>query len=208
MRQHQHPALTVLADLRDICAKPLSREALLDQLQAILFGDVVAELLKTGTTEPSSRLEPVGFLRSADAQGNTISVPLPPAQEIKAAMAGSFPGIVNWPGEVAAIWARLYRDRADDALAMAGTLVLDDQRQAALRELDESLQGEAEDVLFAAGAQAPGGTGELFFDATSPAGERDTFGPYFGSEPVAEAQERLATRDYHDFSAPYLWEEA
>jgi hypothetical protein len=209
MPSNLHPALTVLADLRNLCAKPLTREALLDQLQAILYGDVVTELLETGTAEPGFRLEPVGFLRSTDAQRRELSLPLTTAPELKAALAGSFPVAVNWSGEVAAIWARLYRDRADDALEMAALLVSDPQRQAALKELDESLRGEAEEMLFAAGlSRLDPKADEWFFNATSPAGESQVFGPYFGPEQVAAARVHLESREYHDFSEPYCYEEA
>jgi hypothetical protein len=42
----------------------------------------------------------------------------------------------NWPGEVAAIWARLERDRADDAREMARLLTTPDQRDKALAEME------------------------------------------------------------------------
>jgi hypothetical protein len=41
----------------------------------------------------------------------------------------------NWPGEVAAIWARLERDRADDAREMARMLTTQPQRDQALAEM-------------------------------------------------------------------------
>jgi hypothetical protein len=38
-------------------------------------------------------------------------------------------------GEIAAIWARLYEDRIDDATAMAEMLTTEEQRQEALKEM-------------------------------------------------------------------------
>lgn len=38
--------------------------------------------------------------------------------------------------ELAAIWARLYRDRADDALYMAGVILSDEEKQKAIEDFE------------------------------------------------------------------------
>jgi hypothetical protein len=117
--------------------------------------------------------------------------------------AKSAPAAVNWPAEVAVIWARLYRDHADDAMEMTTLLATDEQRQAALKEFDEGELSEMEEAMFSAGIKAV--SRDWYIDATSPGGEPDRFGPYDTPEETNKARERLASRDYHGFSVPYQW---
>jgi hypothetical protein len=109
----------------------------------------------------------------------------------------------DWPAEVAAIWARLCRDHADDAAEMAALLTTDDQRRAALEEFDEGMLDQMEEALFSAGIKTV--SSDWYIDATSPGGEPDRFGPYDTPEETNKARERLASRDYHGFSVPYQW---
>lgn len=52
---------------------------------------------------------------------------------------------LNWPGEVAAIWARLHYDRPDDAETMAFMLTTQEQRVLAMQELNNA--DREEDVV-------------------------------------------------------------
>lgn len=54
---------------------------------------------------------------------------------------------VNWEGEVAAIYARLYRDMPDDALYMAQVLVSQEAQDQAVAELDTELECEDESAI-------------------------------------------------------------
>lgn len=56
--------------------------------------------------------------------------------EVEDKVAQSAP--VNWEGEIAAIWARLYLDAPDDALQMALMLTSDKAREQALTEYREA----------------------------------------------------------------------
>jgi hypothetical protein len=115
------------------------------------------------------------------------------------------PVTVNWQGEVAAIWARLYHARVEDALGMATALTTAEQRQNALKEFGEILVAEAEeDVVHRRREISPAGDGNWYFDAVGPLGlEPETFGPYATSAEADKGRDRLAVKGYRDFSVPY-----
>lgn len=112
---------------------------------------------------------------------------------------------VNWQSEIAAIWARLYHARVEDAVGMVTLLTTAEQRQNALKEFGEILVAEAEeDVVHRRRESFPAGDDNWHFDAVGPLGlERETFGPYDTSEEADEGRDRLVAKGYHDFSVPY-----
>lgn len=115
------------------------------------------------------------------------------------------PLTANWPGQVAAIWARLYHARIEAALGLASALTSAEERQSALKEFGELLVPEAEeDVAIRQREIFPAGDGNWHFDAVGPLGlEGETFGPYDTPAQADEGRNRLTLKGYRDFSAPY-----
>lgn len=115
------------------------------------------------------------------------------------------PVTVNWQAQMAAIWARLYHARVDEAVGIATLLTTAEERQNALKEFGEILVSEAEeDVVHRQREIFPAGDGNWHFNAVGPLGlEQETFGPYDTPAEADEGRDRLAIKGYRDFSAPY-----